>query len=131
MKPWLPVPPDFVTVNVEVEQSNHDSLLNWYKSLIHLKKTSPVFALGDDTMLDTENTKVLSWMRQAPGSPVVVVSLNFTAEPQKVSLTLRGSSGASGGKLTTLLKTPGAQDPASLQSIQLGPYEAYIGEVQP
>jgi enediyne biosynthesis protein E4 len=37
-------------------------------------------------MLDTENTKVLSWLRQAPGAPQVVVSVNFTAEPQTVNL---------------------------------------------
>ena len=28
--------------------------------------------------------KVLSWMRQSPGAPSVVVSVNFTAEPQQV-----------------------------------------------
>jgi len=31
-----------------------------------LKKTNPAFANGANLMLDTENTKVLSWMRQAP-----------------------------------------------------------------
>ncbi len=81
-------------------------------------------------MLDTDNNKVLSWMRQAPGSPAVVVSLNFTADPQTVSLTLPGTSSGS-GRLTTLLKTPGAQDPASPQAIELGPYGVFIGEVQP
>ena len=81
-------------------------------------------------MLDTDNDKVLSWVRQVPGSPAVVVSLNFTADPQTVSLTVPGATTGS-GKLTTLLKTPGAQDPASLQSIELGPFGVYIGEVQP
>ena len=37
-------------------------------------------------MLDTENTKVLSWKREAAGSPPLVVALNFTAEPQTVNL---------------------------------------------
>ncbi|MFZ0746056.1 MAG: alpha-glucosidase [Terracidiphilus sp.] len=131
VKPWLPVPPDFVTVNVEVEQPNPDSLLAWYKSLVRLKKTDPAFADGGDTMLDTNNTNVLSWMRQAPGSPAVVVSLNFTGEPQTVSLVIPASSAGSSDRLTTLLKTPGSQDPASLKAIALGPYGVYIGKVQP
>ncbi len=130
VKPWLPVPPDYITVNVQVQQPNPTSLLNWYESLIHLKKTNPVFAEGSQTMLDTDNDKVLSWVRQVPGSPAVVVSLNFTADPQSVSLTVPGATFGS-GKLTTLLKTPGAQDPASLQSIELGPFGVYVGEVQP
>jgi alpha-glucosidase len=130
VKPWLPVPPDYVTVNVQVEQPKPTSLLNWYESLIRLKKTNPVIAQGSQTMLDTDNSKVLSWIRQTPGSPAVVVSINFTADPQTVSLTLPGANPGS-GKLTTLLKTPGAQDPASLQTIELGPFGAYIGEVQP
>ena len=77
-------------------------------------------------MLDTDNTKVLSWVRQTPGAPAVVVSVNFTAEPQTVSLSVPGS----GGKTKTLLKTPGGADPASLSAIELGPYGVYIGEVQ-
>lgn len=36
----------------------------------------------------------------------------------------------SDGPITTLLKTPGAADPASLKAIQLGPYGVYIGQLQ-
>ena len=66
---WLPVPPTYTTVNVKAEETDPDSLFIWYQALIRLKKTNPAFALGDETMLDTSNNKVLSWMRQAPGAP--------------------------------------------------------------
>jgi alpha-glucosidase len=56
----------------------------------------------------------------------VVVSVNFTSEAQKVSLSVPGAS----AKTRTLLKTPGAADPVRLDQIELGPYEVYIGEVQ-
>ena len=128
VKPWLPVPPQYHDVNVQVEEPNPDSLLSWYKDLIHLKESSPVLAVGDETMLDTGNNKVLSWMRQNPGSPAVIVSVNFTPAPQTVSLNLPGSPGAN---LTTLLKTPGESDPASLGAIELLPYGVYVGEVKP
>jgi alpha-glucosidase len=124
--PWLPVPPTYSTVNVEAEKADPNSLLAWYHILIGLKKTNPAFARGDNSMLDTDNTKVLSWVRQTPGAPAVVVSVNFTAEPQTVSLTVPGAS----GKTKTLLKSPGASDPASLGQIQLGPFGVYVGEVQ-
>ena len=124
--PWLPVPPTYTTVNVQAEEGKPDSLFTWYQSLIHLKKTNPAFAHGDNVMLDTENTKVLSWLRQTSGAPTVVVSVNFTAEQQSVSLTVPKATGT----LKTLLKTPGAAEPASLSQIQLGPFGVYIGEVK-
>jgi alpha-glucosidase len=122
--PWLPVPPTYTSVNVKAEESQPDSMLAWYKSLIHLKKTNPAFAHGDNTMLDTDNTKVLSWMRHTPGAPDVVVAANFTPEPQTVSLAVPGAT-----KTKTLLKTPGAADPASLDHIELGPFGVFVGEV--
>jgi alpha-glucosidase len=124
--PWLPVPPSAATINVETESRDPNSLLAWYQSLIRLKKTNPALVRGDNTMLDTDNTKVLSWLRQAPDARPVVVSVNFTAEPQTVSLSVPGF----GGKVRTLLKTPGAADPVSLKQIQLGPFGVYVGEVQ-
>ncbi len=124
--PWLLVPPDAAAINVEVEKGDPKSLLVWYQSLIRLKKTNVAFERGADLMLDTNNDKVLSWMRQTPGVPAVVVSVNFTATPQTVSLSIPGS----GGKVKTLLITPGAAGPESLGRFQLGPYGVYIGEVE-
>jgi len=127
VKPWLPVPPNNVTINVETEKADPNSLYNWYRTLIRLKKTNTALAEGSDTMLDNENTKVLSWKREAAGGPPVVVALNFTAEPQTVNL---ASPGLPDGAVNTLLKTPGAPDPTSLKAIRLGPYGVYIGQLQ-
>ena len=124
--PWLPVPPNKSEINVKTEESDPNSLLAWYKALIELKKTNPLFIHGDNIMLDTENTKVLSWMRKGSGNAAVVIATNFTAEPQTVNL----ASGTSSGKLTTLLKTPGSSDPTSLEKIELPAYGVYIGEVK-
>ena len=123
---WLPIPPDYVSVNVKSEQSDPDSLFAWYQTLIRFKKTNPALAAGDDTLIDNDNPHVLSWVRQAAGAPVVVVTVNFTADPQTVNLTLPGG----GSGLQTLLKTPGAPDSTSAKSIQLGPFGVYIGQVK-
>jgi len=65
-------------------------------------------------------------VRQIAGAPAVVVSVNFTADPQTVSLTVPNSSGT----VKTLLKTPSAKDPASISQIELGPFGVYIGELK-
>jgi len=127
--PWLPVPPSAKTVNVQAEESDPNSLLAWYKALIRLKKTVPAFRYGANIMLDNENTKVLSWLRQVPGSPQVVVSVNFTADAQTVNLATDGA-GIRAERLKTLLKSPGTADPKTLSSITLAPFGVYIGQVQ-
>jgi alpha-glucosidase len=127
--PWLPVPPTFTTVNVRAEESEPNSLLAWYKKLVEMKKTNPAFAHGDNVMLDTENAKVLSWMRKDAGGAQVVVSVNFTSEPQTVNLTT-GDAGVKAGNAKTLLKSPGGADPGSLDHVELGPFGVYIGEVK-
>lgn len=126
--PWLPVPPTYKTVNVKAEQGEPDSMLDWYKKLIELKKTNDAFEHGDNVMLDTSNDKVLSWMRQAPDGSQVVVSCNFTADPQTANLT----SGASlkGTHAKTLLKSEGEADPASLDAVQLPAFGVYVGQVE-
>ena len=64
----------------QTQKNDPNSLFAWYQSLIRLKKTVPAFESGANIMLDTENNKVLSWMRQAHGAAQVVVSVNFTAD---------------------------------------------------
>jgi alpha-glucosidase len=124
--PWLPVPPTYTTVNVKAEEGEKDSLLAWYKSLIELKKTNPALAHGQNVMLDKENEKVLSWMRQGSDGKQIVVSANFTADPQTVNL----SGGLKSSHAKTLLKSPGGSDPQSLDKVELGPFGVYIGEVE-
>jgi alpha-glucosidase len=127
--PWLPIPPSYTTVNVQTEQGKPDSMLTWYETLIRLKKTNPALEHGDNVMLDPTNTKVLSWMRSAPGAASVVVAANFTAEPQSVNLTTGGAVPTK-GTVTTLLKSPGGADPKWIDHIELGPFGVYVGEVK-
>jgi len=128
--PWLPVPPSAKAINVAAEKGEASSLFAWYQSLIRLKKTVPSFAHGANVMLDTGNTKVLSWSRRAQDAPQVFISVNFTAEPQTVNLGASNTAGAKASRLKTLLKSPGGADPESLSEIKLGPFGVYIGELQ-
>jgi len=127
--PWLPVPSSADAINVQAESSDPNSLLAWYQALIRLKKTVPAFESGANIMLDPENTKVLSWMRQAAGAHQVVVCVNFTADTVTTDLTL-GEAGMRARELKTLLKTPGGPDTVAINRIVLGPYGVYIGEVE-
>jgi alpha-glucosidase len=129
VKPWLPIPPSYKTVNVKTEVMDFDSMLNWYKQLIEFRRSTPALRDGKNIMLNTSDSNVLSWLRQAPGQPAVVIACNFTAQPQKVSFDL-SAQGITSKQAKTLMKTPGSSDPASLDNVQLPPFGVYMGQVQ-
>jgi alpha-glucosidase len=125
---WLPIPASYKTVNVAAEERNPDSMLHWYQQLIALKKNDPALHAGEEIMLNTSDDHVLSWLRKAANGEAVVVACNFTRQPQTVSFNL-SAQGINGTGLKTLMKTPGAPEPQSISSVQLGPYGVYIGQV--
>ncbi len=80
-KTWLPVPGNYVALNVAAEAADPKSLLNWHKKLIAMRRTMPALHDGGVVMLDTANPDVLSYVRTAPaGAKAVVVSLNMSAD---------------------------------------------------
>ncbi|MFY9748649.1 MAG: alpha-glucosidase [Acidobacteriaceae bacterium] len=129
VKTWLPIPPSYTTINVNAEQSEQDSMLHWYQRIIELKKQDSALHEGAEIMLNTSDGHVLSWLRKSDNGEAVVVACNLTDQPQSVSFDLSGQ-GIHGTNVKTMMKTPGAADPASLASIQLGAYGVYIGQVQ-
>ena len=129
VKTWLPIPNDFITVNVANEVRDPDSLLNWYKQMIKLRKSNAALVKGREVMVNTANPNVLSWLRLAKGAPAVVVACNFTANPQTIGFDL-SAEGIHGTRVKTLMKSPGTADPASLGAVKLPAFGVYIGQVE-
>jgi len=124
-KPWLPVPPSATQYNVEAERKDPDSIFNWYKRLLALRKSEPALWDGSYESVNDTDPNVFAFLRRS-GDSTVLVALNFTAKAQTVQLAIPGKD----GKVETLLKTPGAADPESLGQIPLGPFGVYIGKLQ-
>jgi alpha-glucosidase len=128
-KTWLPIPPSYKTINVAVETKDPNSELNWWRQLIALRRSNPALHDGVQTMLDTTNPSVLSYVRIERGS-AVVVSVNCTGTPQTISLDL-SSTGVRGTKVATLLTDdPSLQSASSLTKVTLAPYASWIASVQ-
>lgn len=127
---WLPVAPDYREVNVAAESKEPDSMLNWYKKLIALRRDNPAIHEGSMHMLESGNPQVLSWSRTAPDGKVVVVACNFTAQPQTISLetALNGSPKAA----KALASSPAAQEQKklTLSAISLAPYGSLVAEIE-
>jgi alpha-glucosidase len=128
-KTWLPIPPSYKTINVAVEARDPNSELNWWKQLIALRRTNPALHDGAQTMLDTSNPSVLSYVR-IEGNATVVVAMNCTGTPQTISLDLSGT-GVRGTRAATLLTDdPGLRSVTSLTGVTLAPYASWIARVE-
>ncbi|QMV20296.1 DUF3459 domain-containing protein [Granulicella sp. 5B5] len=125
---WLPIPPSYKTVNVEVESKEAHSQLEWFEKLTALRRDNPALRDGGITMLDPTNPSVLSYLRSTGSGAVTVVAHNFTAQPQTVSLT---SAAVPHGAVHTLLTdAPSLESTTSLTHITLPPYSSWIGSVK-
>ncbi len=69
VRPWLPVNPDYPSVNVAVERSRPDSLLNLYRSLLHLRRDTPALHRGSLELIAHLPEGVLGFRRTDPESP--------------------------------------------------------------
>ena len=126
---WLPIPTNYVSINVQTESADPTSQLNWYKSLIHLRRTLPALRDGSMTMLNTSDNNVLSYARSSGPSSVIVV-MNCTAQPRTVSFDLGGTR-IKGSKVSTLLTNDASLKSAtSLANISIGPYATWIAKIE-
>jgi alpha-glucosidase len=130
-KTWLPVAPDYKTVNVKTEEADPNSLLNWHKKLIAMRRSDPTLRDGKQIMIDETNPSVLSYVREGvAGNPAVVVAMNFTAQPQTVSLDPKQANVTVSTVTTLLTDAPALQGATSLQNITLPPYSSWIGSIK-
>jgi alpha-glucosidase len=127
--PWLPIPPNHTSVNVSTESTDPNSMLNWYKQLIALRRTNPALFEGSMTVLDP-NENVLSYLRKGPpGKPSVVVALNFSAKPQLLKYDF-AALGLTRGATSTLQTDDPALNRPLIKPVTLAPFATWIAEVQ-
>jgi alpha-glucosidase len=126
---WLPVAPNYTTVNVAAETGNSASLLSYYRTLIHLRKQNAALRDGDLRIVDESNSDVLSFVRTANGV-TVLVSMNFSDSPRTVSFDA-AQMGVRGRTLTSLAQSfdSGGAAP-SVDKLVLPAFGAYVGEVR-
>ncbi|MGQ9758383.1 MAG: alpha-amylase family glycosyl hydrolase [Actinomycetota bacterium] len=77
-EPWLPLHPSFRWKNVEAQDGDPDSLLNWYRRLIRLRSEKPPLLSGSLSFLVDVPGEVFAYLRESEGQ-VVAVFLNFSS----------------------------------------------------
>jgi maltose alpha-D-glucosyltransferase/alpha-amylase len=82
----------YEAVNVEAEQSEASSLLNWTKHMIALRKLFKVFGRGRIEFLQPANRKILAYLRSHENEQILCVA-NLSRFAQPVELDLAGVAG--------------------------------------
>ena len=125
---WLPVNPNYKNgINVRDQQHNPISLLNYYKQLLQVRKSSQALIEGEYLPLDTSAKEHFSFLRKSKEQTVLVV-LNFSEK--KLELDFSRTRGIKGHELQILfssaerLKT--TKPPLGLS---INPFEVFIAEL--
>ncbi|ELQ6019924.1 alpha-glucosidase [Cronobacter turicensis] len=92
-EPWLKVNPNYEMINVESQQHDPHSVLNFYRQMIHLRKREPALIYGRyETVLD-DHEQIYAY-RRVLGDETLVVLCNFSgkaAEWDAGALSLEGA----------------------------------------
>ncbi len=72
-EPWIEIQKNYGTINVETEEKENDSILNFYKTLIRLRKEMPIVSDGTIQFLDEKDEAVIGYIRELEGQKLVVL----------------------------------------------------------
>jgi glycosidase len=84
-KTWLPLSEEYQIINVEYELNDPRSFLNLYRKLLSIRKTRHAFQTGKYIPVDGVPENCYVYMREALDENVLI-ALNFSSEPQKLTL---------------------------------------------
>ncbi|EOV8972134.1 alpha-amylase family glycosyl hydrolase [Cronobacter turicensis] len=92
-EPWLKVNPNYEMINVESQQHDPHSVLNFYRQMIHLRKREPALIYGRYETVFDDHEQIYAY-RRVLGDEQLVVLCNFSgkaAEWDAGALSLEGA----------------------------------------
>ncbi len=80
--PWIAVNPNYKKVNVADQLKREDSVFNYYKKLIRLRKENEIIVYGNYELLLPEDENIFAYVRTLDNQKLLVVC-NFSKAEQK------------------------------------------------
>lgn len=75
-------------LNVSMQDKDPNSLLNWIRQHLHLRKQYPVFGRGNLQILSSNNKSVLAYLRQYEDQTLLIIN-NLSPETKQIYLDLK------------------------------------------
>lgn len=119
-KPWMKVNPNYKTINVKAQEKDENSILNFYKKMIQLKKKEEVFTYGIYDLLLENDKQIYAYTRTGENQSMIVIT-NLSTKNAVCDL---GELEVSSSKL--LLNNYDADSHENVSKLTLKPYEARV-----
>lgn len=123
---WLAVNSNYKTVNVENENLDQNSILNYFRQARCLRKINSALVYGTYTNLDASNKQVYSYVR-TDGKNTFLISLNFSSTIATAHL---GDLNLSANSRVMLHNYPDNKVDFQLGQLSLRPWEALVVELK-
>ncbi|MCA1063455.1 alpha-glucosidase [Rossellomorea sp. AcN35-11] len=78
--PWMKVNPNYKTINVKAQENDENSILNFYKKMIQLKKDENVFTYGIYDLLLEKDKQIYAYTRTGDDQSMIVITNLSTKE---------------------------------------------------
>ena len=118
--PWLAVNPNYQTINVEAQEEDPDSILNFYKEMIALRKSEDIFVYGTYDLVFEDHKDIYAYTRTL-GEKRVLILCNLTNKQTSINL---DEITVSTDQL--LLSNIPVEEHESIQELTLKPFESRI-----
>lgn len=79
-KPWIEVNPNHVEINVETEETNANSVLNFYRKLVELRRHDPILLDGQYALVNTNDHQLYVYTRESGRSGYLIIT-NLSDQP--------------------------------------------------
>ena len=119
-KPWMKVNPNYTEINAAEQVDCEDSIFNYYRKLIQLRKELPVLTDGKFTMLDMDHDQIFAYLRDN-GEDKLLVVCNFYGNTVDYAISEKAED------LELLI---GNYTEENMQTDVLRPYEARIYRIR-
>ena len=81
-EPWIKVNPNYKEINAESQLNDENSIFNYYKKLIKIRKSNPVVVHGEYKLILEENKEIFAYTRTLENEKLLVIC-NFTGNKTK------------------------------------------------
>lgn len=116
--PWIALPDNYKTINVESQRHENHSIYQYYKELIRIRKENKAITEGDISFLNTEDAQIFAYKRTYKKQEIVVVC-NWKGNNCKMKL--QGTFNKLAGNYLDSAKKIS-------EMLTLRPYECYVLE---
>ncbi|MBY6037489.1 alpha-glucosidase [Fictibacillus nanhaiensis] len=120
--PWMKVNPNYTEINVEKQKQDENSILNFYKKMIALKKENDIFTYGTYDLLCADDKQIYAYTRTL-GEERVIVITNLSKTKAEFTSTFALN------RESLLLSNEDVASHDDVTQITLQPYEARVYRV--